>query len=68
MKYGALFSTLCAMLVYYAITSGGLFLLLLWPAVSIGIVGLGYLVLAHRVFGKRPDGSTALASTLLLLP
>jgi protein-tyrosine phosphatase len=42
--------------------------LLFWAATSLLIVGLGYLGLGSRVFGKRPDGTLALGSAVLLLP
>ena len=68
MKYGVLFSTLALLLVYFALTSRGWYQCLIWPALSFGVVGLGYLALGRRVFGKRPDGSMSLASVALLLP
>ena len=68
MKYGVLFSTLSLLLAFYAFTNGGWFLLLAWPAISFGVIGLAYLTLGHRVFGKRPDGSMAPASVTILLP
>ena len=68
MKYGVLFSTLALLLAYFALTSRGWYLCLIWPALSFGVVGLGYLALGRRVFGKRPDGSMSLASVALLLP
>jgi hypothetical protein len=39
-----------------------------WPAVSVGLVGLGYLGLGPRVFGKREDGSISLPHLVVLLP
>lgn len=39
-----------------------------WPAVSVGLVGLGYLGLGPRVFGKRADGSIALPHLMVLFP
>ena len=68
MKYGVLFSTLSLLLAFYAFTSGGWLLLLAWPAISFGVIGLAYLTLGHRVFGKRPDGSIASYSVAILLP
>ena len=68
MKYGVLFSALSLLLAFYAFTSGGWFLLLAWPAISFGVIGLAYLTLGHRVFGKRSDGSMAFASVAILLP
>ncbi len=68
MKYGVLFSTLSLLLAFYAFTYGGWFVLLAWPAISFGCIGLAYLTLGHRVFGKRSDGSMAFASIAILLP
>ena len=68
MKYGVLFLTLSLLLAFYAFTTGGWFLLLAWPAISFGVIGLAYLTLGHRVFGKRTDGSMAFASVAILLP
>lgn len=39
-----------------------------WPALSVSIVGLGYLWLGPGVFGKRRDGTIAPASLVLLFP
>jgi hypothetical protein len=68
MKYGAFFSTLSLLSAFQAFTSGGWFLLLAWPAISFGAIGLAYLTLGHRVFGKRSDGSMTFASVAILLP
>ena len=68
MKYGVLFLTLSLLLASYAFTAGGWFLLIAWPALSFGVIGLAYLILGHRVFGKRADGSMAFASVVILLP
>ena len=68
MKYGVLFLMLSLLLTFYALTCGGWFLLLTWPAISFGFISLAYLTLGHRVFGKRPDGSMAFASVTILLP
>ena len=68
MKYGVLFSTLSLLLAYVAFTSGGWLLLLVWPAMSFGVIGLAYLAVGHRDFGKHPDGSMTFASVAILLP
>lgn len=68
MKYGVLFSTLSLLLAFYAFASGGWLFLLAWPATSFGVIGLAYLALGYRVFGKRPDGSMTFASVAILLP
>lgn len=68
MKYGVLFSTLSLLLAYCAVTSGGWYLLLLWLVMSFGLVGLGYLALGDRVFGKRSNGSMAFVPVAILFP
>ena len=68
MKYGVLFTTLSLLLAFYAFTSAGWYLLLAWPAISFGVIGLAYLFVGPRVFGKRSDGSMAFASVVILLP
>jgi len=47
---------------------GGWFFLLLWPAISFGLVASAYLGLGPRVFGKRPDGTLSVISIATLLP
>ena len=42
--------------------------LLAWLAISLVVVGLGYVGLGARVFGKRPDGTLAFGSIVILLP
>lgn len=68
MKYGILFIVISAWVAGYSITSGGSFLLNLWPALSLGVVGAGYLGPGHRVFGKQADGSMQIRCVILLLP
>ncbi len=68
MKYGVLFSAFALILAYFAFASGGWFLLLLWPSFSFGVVGMGYLSVGHRVFGKRHDGAMRPDSVVILLP
>ena len=68
MKYGILFSVLSILIAFYAFVSAGWFLVLLWPAISFGVVGLAYLFWGHRVFGKRRDGTMRIGSVVLLLP
>ena len=59
---------LALLLATIALRSGNWWLLLLWPALSLGLVGLGYLSLGHRVFGKRLDGSLSPVSAVTLFP
>jgi protein-tyrosine phosphatase len=68
MKYGILFSSVAALLVFSAVLRGGWMLLLWWPAVSFGAVAAGYFCWGPRVFGKSPRGLLSLASQLVLLP
>lgn len=48
--------------------SSALFLFLLWPALALGIVSLGYLGAGAKVFEKRADGTISFASRWLLAP
>ena len=68
MKYGFYFSILAILLGCVALMWKGLCLLLLWPAASFAVVGLGYLFFGHRVFGKRTDGTLRLGNMLFLAP
>lgn len=51
-----------------ATRGSGAGLLLLWPALALAIVALGYAGAGPDVFQKRADGRTSLASRWLLLP
>lgn len=69
MRFGllqvALGLTLCALGMYL----GGVFWALLWPGLSVLVVGLGYLGIGPRVFGKRAhDGRLTTWMLPLLLP
>jgi len=68
MRYGILFCALAFLIAYCAIAFGGWFLVLMWPACSVAIVGLAYIRLGPGVFGKRPDGTLNPVSTIVLLP
>jgi len=68
MTYGVFFLLLAGGLGMYAVATGGWYLVLLWPALSLMIVASGYLGLGPRVFGKRSDGTLPLLSCLLLFP
>src|SRR6185436_3524716 len=50
------------------VLAGGAAWFALWPALSLAIVGLGYLGLGVRVFGKRPDGTLPLSARAVLAP
>ena len=68
MKYAALFLTLGPALVIEAVVCRGLYCLLVWPGMSLTLVGLAYLRLGPSVFGKKSDGTMAWYSVALLLP
>ncbi len=68
MKYGALFSLLGILCAAYAFRIRGPAYLLLWLGLSFMVVAFGYLGFGPAVFGKRPDGTIALWSRVLLLP
>jgi len=66
MKLGSvhlLLALLLALASFRLPTSGPI---MLWVAANFMLVGLAYLGLGPRLFGKRPDGSTSLRSILLL--
>ena len=68
MKYAALFLILGPALVIEAVTCRGLYWLLVWPGISLTLVGLAYLRLGPAVFGKKADGTMAWYSFVPLLP
>lgn len=47
---------------------GGWHLLLVWPALSLGVVSIAYLTNDAGWFGKHSDGSRSVLSTAVLLP
>jgi hypothetical protein len=67
LKHGLVFLTLGVCFAAYA-AKGGLFLLLSWPALSFGLVGLAYLTGIVRLFGKRTDGTRRLWASVVLMP
>mgnify|MGYP002622249737 CR=1 FL=1 len=68
LKYGPLFAVASFALATPAIVHRGWQLLMLWPAVSLGVVAAGYLSIGPRVFGKSERGTLTPISQLLLLP
>lgn len=67
-KYAVILSMLAAAMAALAVVRGGLALLWIWPAISVGVVAAGYAGLGPRVFGKGPDGRRALWAKLILMP
>ena len=61
---------LCLAVLFAALTGryGGLTWLLLWPALSLVAVGLGYVWLGPRVLGKQADGTLSWKTALLFMP
>ncbi|MCP3140243.1 phosphatase domain-containing protein [Pyxidicoccus xibeiensis] len=68
MKYTWVFTTFAALLGFLATRLGGPWLLLLWPAVSFGLVALAYAGAGPRLFGKQPDGRLRPWALAALLP
>ena len=46
----------------------GYWLILVWPAVSLGIISAGYLALGPPVYGKSNSGRLSVINRILLLP
>lgn len=69
-RFGIAFSAVAIAQVLFGVWSGlwWLLLLLLWPAISVFVVSLGYFWGSALLFGKRPNGSRALAASIVLLP
>jgi hypothetical protein len=68
MKYGIQFAIVAFLLVMLAFSQRGWHFLLLWQAVSFGIVSLGYLYFGPRVYGKSERGCLSPMTQLVLLP
>jgi len=68
LAFGAMY--LCLAILFVSLTGyvGGLTWILVWPALSLVVVGLGYLWLGPWVLGKQADGTLAWYSALLLMP
>jgi protein-tyrosine phosphatase len=67
-RFGVMLCVLGLALATAAIWLGGPALLVLWPATSVFVVGLGYLFFGPAVFGKRSDGSLSPLPLVLLFP
>lgn len=68
MRFGLFQVLLGAGLIGAAYVVSGPAWVVAWPALSVGVVGLGYLGVGARVFGKRDDGTIAPANLALLFP
>jgi protein-tyrosine phosphatase len=68
MTYALVFGSLSAYLAALAVLLRGPCWLLLWPALSFGLVGAAFAGLGPGVFGKRADGRLAGWAVALLLP
>jgi hypothetical protein len=63
MKYGAAFAILAALIAIYAIRNGGWFYLLLWPALSFGLVAVAYLNAGSATIMQHPHRAASSAGT-----
>lgn len=68
MKYAVRFCIFGMILAAVGACLGGPAWLLLWPAVSLVLIGGAYAGLGPRVCGKQPDGRMAWWAVLALLP
>lgn len=68
MTYGVLFILISSLMTVSALLSRGTQLVLLWPALSFGLLGIAYLGMGGVVFGKQRDGSLRWVNTIVLLP
>ncbi len=66
-KYGLLFLASSAALCYVA-SRGHFWQILLWPAVSCGVVAFAYLTGVVALLGKRRDGTRSWIAALVLAP
>jgi hypothetical protein len=68
MKYAVTFAAMAVLLVFQAVTYGGLWWALVWPGASFAIVASAYLGIGPCVFGKKADGTMAWYAVAALLP
>lgn len=68
MKYAVLFGIIATCLPIFAAVHRGWLLILIWPALSISIVAVGYFRSSPQVFGKSQQGRLAPLNQILLLP
>ncbi|WP_339910689.1 hypothetical protein [Symmachiella dynata] len=68
MKYGLLWLTMGLLLGVRAIVSSGWWLVCLWPAMNLMVLGVAYLLNWPWIFGKRPSGRLSYAPVVVFLP
>jgi hypothetical protein len=68
MKFAVLFLILSIALGAAAVDLGDALLVLLWPSANFAVIAAAYAGLGPRVFAKRPDGTLAPLSVILLFP
>jgi protein-tyrosine phosphatase len=68
MKPGLVFITFAAAFAIGAVSFTPWTLPLFWPCASLALVGTAHFGAGAGVFGKRPDGSLAASSVVMLLP
>lgn len=67
-RFGWLQVALGIFLLAIAASMRGVMWVMVWPAVAVIIIGIGYLRLGPSIFGKQPDGSLQPLRALVLLP
>lgn len=68
MSHGMLLSVLGVVLVVLGIFKGGWFVIAAWLGCNFVVLGIAHGLRAHRVFGKRSDGTLPLWSRIVFLP
>src|SRR5689334_6389677 len=68
MKHRFLLTLLGLLLIALGAVQGGWMLLAVWLGADFLAVGIAHSLGAHRIFGKRPDGSLPFWSWLAFLP
>ncbi|WP_197532535.1 dual specificity protein phosphatase family protein [Symmachiella macrocystis] len=68
MKYGLLWLTMGLLLGVRAIVSSGWWLVCLWPAMNLTVLGIAYLGNWPWIFGKRPNGRLSFVPVVVFLP
>ncbi len=68
MKYAVFFLACSVGLAVVAFPWAASSVLLLWGSLALGVVGLGYVGVGPRIFGKSPDGRMRPLNVLVLAP